>query len=638
MSITRTLGKNTLGGGSRMKVNMKTYERSTHDLSRAWRSTMGVGTLVPCLKVLALPGDTYDIDIDSLIFTNPTIGPLFGQYKLQIDIFTCPIRLYIARLHNNEIDIAQNMENVKFPLLAKWKDPKENPTKENLYKEVSPSCILAYLGFRGSEYNKTESWINAVPLLSYWDIFANYYCNKQEKNYYQVGVTTEKETITDMENVVYDTDGYPTSGYFTIKINNTENYLKEIKVRQVGITYELPWFNLYAKAEGMEVTWIDDYTAKYEYTKKTMKIGEMQVSKGNNIAFLQKDVAPNIIPWKIETLNQIREDLLKQGKTQKIYKQKEDGEKGDNPIEWILGRDQDNLKTPISRTSYNLSGLALKTYQNDIFTNYVNSERVAAISNKTKVSTIGNSFSIDALNISQKIYNYQNRLAASNGTYKDWIEVGYTQNYGLRTETPLYEGGMSDTIVFESVVNTAATEKNPLGEIGGRGKLMGNKKGGKLHINVDEPSYIMGIVSITPYVDYCEGNDFDIYLDNMGQLHVPELDGIGYEDLKANQLAYWVDKTKAYAKTTAWQNYMTSYNQTYGEFCKTNNMAHMVLNRYVHKDTGDINEINTSTYINPEAYNYTFAQTGLTTQNFQVQIGFGIKARRKMSARIIPRI
>lgn len=307
-------------------------------------------------------------------------------------------------------------------------------------------------------------------------------------------------------------------------------------------------------------------------------------------------------------------------------------------IEWIIGREviEDNKRK--QRAAYPLAGLALKTYQNDIFTNFVNSERITAITNKTKVSTEGNSFSIDALNISQKIYNYQNRLAASNGTYKDWIEVGYTQNYGLRTETPLYEGGMSDTIIFESVVNTAQSEGNPLGTIGGRGRLLNNKKGGKLHINVDEPSYIIAIASITPYVDYCEGNDWDDRLDNMGQLHVPELDGIGYEDLKTQQIAYWAAPSKAFAKTTAWQNYMTSYNKNYGEFCYNGSMSHMVLNRYVHTGEYNDSQANLSTYINPEAYNYTFADTTLVSQNYQVQIGFDIKARRKMSARIIPRI
>ena len=54
MSLTKSIGKNTLGGGKRMNVDLKTYNRSTHDLSYIWRSSMAAGTLVPILQ------NTYD--------------------------------------------------------------------------------------------------------------------------------------------------------------------------------------------------------------------------------------------------------------------------------------------------------------------------------------------------------------------------------------------------------------------------------------------------------------------------------------------------------------------------------------------------------------------------------------------------
>ena len=115
MSLSKSIGKNTLGGGNSMKVDPKTYNRSTHNLSYAWRSSMGVGTLVPCMKIVGLPGDTFDIDIDTKVLTHPTVGPLFGSYKLQIDIFTAPIRLYNAMLHNNALNVGLDISKVKLP-------------------------------------------------------------------------------------------------------------------------------------------------------------------------------------------------------------------------------------------------------------------------------------------------------------------------------------------------------------------------------------------------------------------------------------------------------------------------------------------------------------------------------------------
>ena len=45
-----------------------------------------------------------------------------------------------------------------------------------------------------------------------------------------------------------------------------------------------------------------------------------------------------------------------------------------------------------------------------------------------------------------------------------------------------------------------------------------------------------------------------------------------------------------------------------------------------------------TTYIDPTKYNYAFASQDLEEQNFWVQIGMNIQARRKMSAKIIPNL
>ena len=96
------------------------------------------------------------------------------------------------------------------------------------------------------------------------------------------------------------------------------------------------------------------------------------------------------------------------------------------------------------------------------------------------------------------------------GSYKDWIETVYTTDYYFRAEKPVYEGGMSTTIDFEAVVSnsasTASGVEEPLGSLAGRGFNRG-KNGGKIVIKCNEPCYIIGIASITPNVDYSQGND-----------------------------------------------------------------------------------------------------------------------------------
>ena len=137
--ITKQIGKNTLGSGKKMTVEMKTYNRSTHDMSYIWRNTQAPATLVPFMKKLVLPGDITDIDLDAKILTHPTIGPLYGSYKLQMDVFTCPIRLYVSALHNNSLKVGLNMAKVKMPKL-KVQLQGEWSKKYKEFEQINPSC------------------------------------------------------------------------------------------------------------------------------------------------------------------------------------------------------------------------------------------------------------------------------------------------------------------------------------------------------------------------------------------------------------------------------------------------------------------------------------------------------------------
>ena len=45
-----TLGKNTIGDGNKMKVDLSTYNRSTSNKRKVFTNTQSVGTLVPFLR------------------------------------------------------------------------------------------------------------------------------------------------------------------------------------------------------------------------------------------------------------------------------------------------------------------------------------------------------------------------------------------------------------------------------------------------------------------------------------------------------------------------------------------------------------------------------------------------------------
>ena len=216
MGIKKNIGKNTIGDNNKMSVSLHDYNMSTHDLSTIVRNTQSPGTLVPNLCLVAQKGDTFDIDIDSNVLTHPTTGPLFGSFKLEHHVYTGPVRLNNSWLHNNRTKIGLNMEQVKLPqirvkLNQLWDSPSND---ERQWAQVNPSCLLAYLGIRGYANLRAsgEKSIgkNALPILTYFDIFKNYYANTQEENFYMIGGSPVIRISINGKNIP-DNDNIPTA-------------------------------------------------------------------------------------------------------------------------------------------------------------------------------------------------------------------------------------------------------------------------------------------------------------------------------------------------------------------------------------------------------------------------------------------
>ena len=182
-----TIGGGRLGSGNKQELSYKNYERSTHDLSYLWRSSMSSGTLVPFMNKLAMPGDNLRIELNTEVMTLPTVGPLFGSYKVQLDVFEIPLRLYNAKLHMNKIGIGMDMGNIFLPQIRLLTNNHANYKQTfDDNEQVNPSSLMKYLGISGlgkilGNANPATRDFNATPLLAYWDIYKNYYSNKQEE-------------------------------------------------------------------------------------------------------------------------------------------------------------------------------------------------------------------------------------------------------------------------------------------------------------------------------------------------------------------------------------------------------------------------------------------------------------------------
>ena len=74
-------GGNRIGTGKKMMVEFEGYGRSTFNLRKVIKFTASVGTVTPVYTNIGLPDDTWDIGMASEVYTNPTVGPLFGMLK-----------------------------------------------------------------------------------------------------------------------------------------------------------------------------------------------------------------------------------------------------------------------------------------------------------------------------------------------------------------------------------------------------------------------------------------------------------------------------------------------------------------------------------------------------------------------------
>ena len=270
----------------------------------------------------------------------------------------------------------------------------------------------------------------------------------------------------------------------------------------------------------------------------------------------------------------------------------------------------------------------------------------AGINQITAIDTSSGEFTLDTLNLAKKVFDVLNRIAVSGGSYDDWLEAVYAHEPYRRANSPMYMGGLSKELVFQEVVsNVASDEGAPQGTLAGKGVMAKKHKGGKIVIKIDEPSYIIGLISLTPRVDYSQGNEWDVHLENMDELHKPGLDGIGFQELITEQMAWWdtnnelgVWVMKSAGKQPAWINYMTSVNIVRGNFAIEDNEMFMTLNRRYEYLDGGLGIKDLTTYIDPSKFNFIFAETSLDAQNFWAQIAVDITARRKMSAKVMPNL
>ncbi len=677
------LGGDRIGSGNKIEVETSEFGKSTHDLSFIWRSTMSFGTCVPFLNIIGLPGDEFEIDLEALGQTGPTNGPAFAGAKQQYDIFTADLRLYNALAHNNPVDIGLNMSKIK---LHQYKmnydtwEPRtewlEGDTFDNYFTE--PSSLLRYLGINGigqfredDEQIDTYRLFNGTSIIAYYDIMKNYYANKMEEDCYvihkgSVNIDVDIWT-TRMGDVVQK---HELMQQIDLGSTLNANLLNQIFFDRLAGTGAINTDNIILQGSWEEISGVDNIVHPILEQPLTQLIASgmfvpsvtnawdfvtpvsSEKFAGGYIQIISISVedgpisnALELFRFPLKNFDNMRNRILKEV---------------DNPNPLIineLGIAPYNLFEPKVSGVYarprmfTQEGLFLKTYQSDIFNNWVNSDIIVGENGVNELSALNidnDKLYISDLIISNKLFELFNDIAVAGNNLSGWINAVWGKEYYRDYEIPVYQGGMSQNLVFEEVVSNSAAGienvKQPLGTLAGRGVSNG-KKNGKVKIKVNQPCIIMGIVSVTPYIDYAQGNDWLTGLKTWDDFHKPKLDQIGFQDLIGDKMHWGSTKLgqvegsldyQSVGKQPAWLDYQTNYNKVFGNFSKKNNQQWMVFNRdYQRNENG---EFDFTTYIDPVKFNNIFAYTELDAQNIWQQIKVDIKAKRVMSYKIMPKL
>lgn len=680
--MKKTLGGERLRSESKMEVYLPNFGRSSHNIGKIIRTTQACGTIVPYWCQIGLDGTTFYIDITTKVKTMPTTGPVFGSFKHQIDVFVIPIRLYIAALHNNALGVGLNMSKVLLPRFLVHSANTSIYENDTNRGQVNPSSLLAYLGIKGFGRTKVNQYIRSFPAifnLAYWDTFKNYYANKQEEYAYVItGVNHTWKTLSVGSGVSWSRT-WTENKSAAYKIEPTTDKPKYIKLEfEENVSPE----------EVNEIQFLTNIPGSTQKLNELTKLGDSFVFERTDPEAMGIKAPDNprkatkVFVYKVKQAIQIAynmdiagENMITMPDNQKIKLTKFSLKNIDDERSKILAAPStsaytvDNLTMPYgaatatldlpnynrskiyhsSNAWYSQAGLAVKTYLSDRFNNWLNTEWIdgttGGINAITAVDVSDGRLTMDALILQKKIFNMLNRVAITDGTYQAWREATYGIRSATLPESPIFCGGMQSEIAFDEIVSNSATDEEPLGTLAGRGIATMYKSGRGLKIKCTEPSMIMALGSITPRIDYSQGNKWWTRLQNMDDFHKPTLDAIGFQELITEEIAAWNTEVtgleevtyQSLGKQPSWIEYTTDVNETYGEFAAGMPLSFMCLNR-VYEENADGTINNASTYIDPTIYNNIFAESRLSSQNFWVQVAFDVTARRVMSAKQIPNL
>lgn len=170
----------------------KNVNYSVRNMSVDKRMSIKPGTLIPIYFKKLYPGDKFDIDVSTLLQSNPLITPLMGEFVLRISTFVEPDSNLYGWYDNNSKLTTNELLNRKRHYISGDDLPhysKGNTTasyaqtslRGSLYDFIGIPPLSGFPNFDSSTYDSKYK-LCADRVLAYMDVIRNYYFASQTIN------------------------------------------------------------------------------------------------------------------------------------------------------------------------------------------------------------------------------------------------------------------------------------------------------------------------------------------------------------------------------------------------------------------------------------------------------------------------
>lgn len=647
---------------SLLNVDIPKPKTSNFNLGRVNRLSADVAWCIPCYTEEILPNSYKRLDVDAFIQTNATVAPLMGSFKVSIDAFFVPLRLYYKHLDLNNIrpnfsdDFAfhyiptpsqtntltystfvdnplnhygmiANSSRITLASHSYLRNnryyPDPSTTEDSIGQKliVAPSSLIDYLGlmpvgFSDTQFNDSIN-LNATPFIGYFDIWRNYYSNPHDTEVPFRVINVDTRTAIRPENY---TDVY-------IPLDTFDKFIYDIVDKSLAYTNSLDASPL----EPQAVNVMSVFNQHFNVYSQNSFVHPVDRSQRDffNIPLFSGQL------FTLPTTADVNDDFRRFADTR-------------NGMHF---------------------GLLPRTYMDDYFNSRFRNDFVTYMEEESRVKIENNTFTIAQLRVANRVAKYVDKSIFSDTRFGSWIKAHFGVKTNQKLNIPQFLGSIKSNIVFNDIYSSAQTgdgditSNQALGSRASLGQGFIKNKGSFVEFRATEPGYLMCILSIQPYVSYFQGIK-KMYLKNtFYDLYRPEFDAIGYDDLQKIELCainhfssnytntvgtsiQLSDYNTSVGKHPAWLEYMTSFDESHGLMTQRYQYGFWTLNRPFNtnaydeldsNDPYDKSSFDASTYIRPEHFNHIFAVDKFT-DNFQVQLRFYDKTKQPISKQILPHL